>query len=836
MSDQVVGRGIIEVVTDGRKLRAGIEEAKKSIRTLGEGQKDISTSAQRSIDQYIGRLQLQAATVGKTTRETELYKLALRGASNEQLKTADTALLLREANEKNLATVASLKSGFAILGTVAVAGSIAAAAAFDSLLHKAGNFQDLAEKIGDTASNVAALSVAASVGNLSMDSLVTLTNKLSKNLTGVDDESSAAGQAVAVLGINLEQLKAQSPTERIATIADAFDKFSDKGDRAAVAIALFGKAGAEALPFLRELSSGVGRQSILTDEQIRLADEYSDKQKKLAAQISLHAEAIAIELLPAINDFKQALVDILKDQEHAASASDILKAALGGVITVFQTIAVLGSDVAFVFLAVGREIGAIAAQFAALQKLDFKTFSGISDAVKEDAERARKELDKFQARILAIGTAPAKAAVESVETAKKEDSEKPKLEFLGAEAANEQIRLIKQVAEVAQNELEKGISADLAATQARLASTANLLASQRDLERAELDSIARRAAASQAAFEADKAISRARGDVGAKGNIELLASGNKLYDSLIARNNDYLNVFKTNQAQILALDKQLADSRKSTAELLRQIDEAGLTDDQKAAALRTRLLERESSIRLAIAKGDAEEQKKLFDEQQRDAKAFADLGFRHGRDFLEENQSLREQGLRAQIDAAKTIAEEAAKGVRSTAEQINNLKSELANISETALSSIKIRADQDSLSSLVSSIRSAIERETFTVNLQPTIGAAAGGFVQRASGGMIAGPGGPTGDKIPAMLSDGEFVVRSAAVRNYGADLFRMLNAMALPRFADGGAVGSSPAASTDVVTHDIRVGGRPVARLVGPREALRSLVQALDADASAIA
>ena len=46
---EVIGRGTIELVGDARKLKASIEDAKKSIRTLGEGQRDISKSAQRSI-------------------------------------------------------------------------------------------------------------------------------------------------------------------------------------------------------------------------------------------------------------------------------------------------------------------------------------------------------------------------------------------------------------------------------------------------------------------------------------------------------------------------------------------------------------------------------------------------------------------------------------------------------------------------------------------------------------------------------------------------------------------------------------------------------------------
>ena len=49
-----------------------------------------------------------------------------------------------------------------------------------------------------------------------------------------------------------------------------------------------------------------------------------------------------------------------------------------------------------------------------------------------------------------------------------------------------------------------------------------------------------------------------------------------------------------------------------------------------------------------------------------------------------------------------------------------------------------------------------------------------------ASGGHIAR--GPAGiDRIPAMLSLNEFVIRADAVRHYGADLFHALNSMALP-------------------------------------------------------
>lgn len=58
-----------------------------------------------------------------------------------------------------------------------------------------------------------------------------------------------------------------------------------------------------------------------------------------------------------------------------------------------------------------------------------------------------------------------------------------------------------------------------------------------------------------------------------------------------------------------------------------------------------------------------------------------------------------------------------------------------------------------------------------------------------ASGGLITGPGTGTSDSIPARLSNGEFVMRAAAVDHYGAGT---LAAMNRNRFAAGGLVGAA--------------------------------------------
>ena len=71
-------------------------------------------------------------------------------------------------------------------------------------------------------------------------------------------------------------------------------------------------------------------------------------------------------------------------------------------------------------------------------------------------------------------------------------------------------------------------------------------------------------------------------------------------------------------------------------------------------------------------------------------------------------------------------------------------------------------------------------------------------LVKKAAGGMITGPGSGTSDSIPAMLSNGEYVINAAAVKNIGVPMLDRINGMAkgglatrfdIPKYATGGRI-----------------------------------------------
>ena len=68
-----------------------------------------------------------------------------------------------------------------------------------------------------------------------------------------------------------------------------------------------------------------------------------------------------------------------------------------------------------------------------------------------------------------------------------------------------------------------------------------------------------------------------------------------------------------------------------------------------------------------------------------------------------------------------------------------------------------------------------------------------------ATGGLVRGVGTSTSDSIPAMLSNGEYVISADAVRRYGTNFLDAVNSgkftrmkTTIPRFADGGYVGDA--------------------------------------------
>lgn len=274
------------------------------------------------------------------------------------------------------------------LGSIAAAG-VAAFAAISKGIDEAASFQDLADMTGGSAEGLASLALAAGTAGVQMDSVAAASIKLTKNLTGVDDESKAAGAALKALGVPLEEFKRLSPEKQIDSLTDAFGRFADGPAKTAVALDLWGKAGAEQLKLMKALEEQGGRTVILTQEQIQLADAFGDAQAKLRTEMGLYGSAIATQFIEPVQALIKVLVQAAQDIGLLGGEATRL-AANRGVATfaenaveklAFIIDAVQGVKV--VFSRLGEFIGATAAAAEQALKLNFSGVKAIQKAYDE---------------------------------------------------------------------------------------------------------------------------------------------------------------------------------------------------------------------------------------------------------------------------------------------------------------------------------------------------------------------------------------------------------------------------------------------------------------------
>lgn len=200
-----------------------------------------------------------------------------------------------------------------------------------------------------------------------------------------------------------------------------------------------------------------------------------------------------------------------------------------------------------------------------------------------------------------------------------------------------------------------------------------------------------------------------------------------------------------------------------------------------------------------LPEGGAEEAKQLYkDKQWTPEYANADLGVR---DITATTVNL----------TAQTVNGAEPQAVSSSTTDVSNANINVGTATTTVGSETSTVGSQNTTvgtqTATVGTSSTTIGAETSTVGTQQSTvgtqqvqagnvlldGATAMGH---ATGGYITGPGTGTSDSIPARLSNGEFVIRSEAVKRYGTNFLNAVNDgtfarihTKVPRFAEGGLV-----------------------------------------------
>ena len=456
---------------------------------------------------------------------------------------------------------------FAGLGAALTAGAFTQTIA--NTIKFAAALDDMAEATGASVENLSALAGVAKIGGHDLGLVESSLQKLAKALHGTGEESKGAASALEALGLSAEELRGKDTAEAMLDVAKALDQFKDGSGKTAVAIALLGKNGAALLPFLKDLAEQSELVGKVTAEQAASAEAYEKNLNRLTASFSSAGKAAAYELLPFLEKITGEMV-------AARDASGSFASAIGdGVRTALETVAVLGVNVAYVFKQVGNEVGGIAAQISRLAVLDFKGAGFIGDAMKEDAKRARAEVDKLSADLLDRSKKTGEALAAKPALSFKAPEDKPqKIRSGGRAQIDEATRLIQSL-----DEQIAVKSADAEATDKMTAAEQQAVKVRQQLEAGTLKATAAQRATIEARFSSLAALERE------------IAAHKEFSDAL--KKQEEANV-KSNQAML----DQIAAAEKAT-ELY------GLTESQISVVEQARLRD---AIAIAAENGASEEQ------------------------------------------------------------------------------------------------------------------------------------------------------------------------------------------------------------------------------------
>lgn len=354
---------------------------------------------------------------------TEIGALVVRiGADAEDLlkdlKRLDSGFGSMGKNIKLAHDAVTAFASAAIAAGTAVAAMVTIAAKGADQMYKLG------QSTGLTTEAFSQLAYAAGLSGVSTEALSQSLGRLNRNVADAAAGTGEAGRAFNALHIYTKTAEGTLKTadQVMAEVADKFHGMKDGAEKSALAIALFGKSGAQMIPMLNEGSQRMGE---LREEAIQLgvsidtktgkaAEAFNDNLQRLHAASTGLANALMMELLPEMNAVTDAMVASAKEGGYLKNNVQLIADVIRNIaLPVFQVLAVVGSDLAFMFRTMGGEMGVWAAQLAALSRLDFKGFKLISDEWKADAAKMRAELDEFQARIMKLGSEPIKPKVEA---------------------------------------------------------------------------------------------------------------------------------------------------------------------------------------------------------------------------------------------------------------------------------------------------------------------------------------------------------------------------------------------------------------------------------------
>jgi hypothetical protein len=482
------------------------------------------------------------------------------------------------------------KSVNGVLANLGVGVSLAGIGAMiKSSIDSADALDEMAQRTGIAVESLSLLVPAAELSAVSTEKFEAGLKKLATGMLEAATGSETSAQKFGALGVAVQNQDGtlRDSEQVLLDLADRFKAMPDGAEKAALAVDIFGKAGAEMIPFLNQGRDGIGalKQEAaelglqLSADTAAQAGNFNDALDKLKLATQSIGNQIIASLLPALNDMAGGMVE-------SAKQGGTLRVILDGVVLVLKTLALGVATVGKAFVALGEAIGGgVAAAVEALKGNTDGAKAIIAD-LKGSLIQRLDELASFRDSLFDPKPIEVKAPRIQADPELLQRLTKPKAGKAAQDSTGAQTTLMKAQLDAEFALLKDGLARQQTALDAaledRLISVRDYYTQKTAIEQREVDAeIARK--------QQELARSQQVASTGKSENDRLKAKAEvaKAEADLITLNNRRTDIEQANARKAAQAERELADALAQAREELAQITGTATDTDRQAAIERS---------------------------------------------------------------------------------------------------------------------------------------------------------------------------------------------------------------------------------------------------------
>jgi ribosomal protein S17E len=178
----------------------------------------------------------------------------------------------------------------------------------EGAIEAAAGLEQISQRTGATVAGLADLALVAKLSGTGTDELAGGLQKLAKAMLAAENGNAKAVAAFSAIGLSIQQLQGLKPDEVFKIIAERLNTYADGASKVAVAQTLFGKAGADLLPVIKDLAEHGDLHSKITEDEAKKAEQLEKDIRLLKATMSETSDEMFRKLIPALSATAQGML------------------------------------------------------------------------------------------------------------------------------------------------------------------------------------------------------------------------------------------------------------------------------------------------------------------------------------------------------------------------------------------------------------------------------------------------------------------------------------------------------------------------------------------------